>query len=65
MPCSANLCSAMKLVTRFFLGCSLLLTAWILTGCATTDSTDNEASRPWNTPRQWETGLPGFTNDRR
>lgn len=35
------------------------------TGCKTPESSENEASRPWNAPRQWETGLPGFSNERR
>jgi hypothetical protein len=42
-----------------------LLAAWVLTGCKTTEDSDNEASRPWNAPRSWETGLPGFQNERR
>jgi hypothetical protein len=33
---------------------SLLLT---LVGCASTDP-DNQSARPWNAPKQWETGLP-------
>jgi len=42
-----------------------LLAACVLTGCKTTEDTENEASRPWNAPRSWETGLPGFQNERR
>lgn len=41
-----------------------LFVAVALTGCKTTED-DNEASRPWNAPRSWETGLPGFQNERR
>ena len=55
----------MKLVARLFLGVCLLLTAWLFTGCKTPESSENEASRPWNAPRQWETGLPGFNPERR
>jgi type IV pilus biogenesis protein CpaD/CtpE len=33
---------------------SLLLT---LVGCASTDP-DNQSARPWNAPKNWETGLP-------
>jgi len=45
---------------------SLSLTC-LLSGCKSPESAENEASRPWNAPRQWETGLPGFNNyyDRR
>jgi len=42
-----------------------LFVAVVLTGCKTTEDGDNEASRPWNAPRSWETGLPGFQNERR
>lgn len=42
-----------------------LFAAWVLTGCKTTEDSENEASRPWNAPRSWETGLPGFQNERR
>ncbi len=43
----------------------VLLAGLFLTGCKTTDDVDNETSRPWNQPRSWETGLPGFQQDRR
>ncbi len=36
----------------------LLLTAIAFGGCASTES-ENESVRPWNTPKSWETGLPG------
>jgi hypothetical protein len=42
-----------------------LIVGWVATGCTTPESSDNEASRPWNAPRSWETGLPGFQNERR
>jgi hypothetical protein len=42
-----------------------LTVVFTFTGCASTDDTDNETSRPWNAPRSWETGLPGFQQDRR
>lgn len=45
----------------------LLLAALVLPllpGCATND--ENLSERPWNTPRNWETGLPsGMTDERR
>jgi hypothetical protein len=35
-----------------------------LTGCASTEP-DNLSERPWNTPKNWETGLPsGMTEGR-
>lgn len=54
--------------TTFRVSCLalLLLCAGLLTGCKTPETSENEASRPWNAPRNWETGLPGFNNyDRR
>ena len=35
----------------------LLVNLALLTGCATSEP-DNESSRPWNTPKSWENGLP-------
>ena len=43
----------------------VLLAGLVVTGCKTPESADNEASRPWNAPRSWESGLPGMQNDRR
>jgi len=38
----------------------------LLTGCATTeDEQTNYSERPWNTPRDWETGLPSMMNQGR
>jgi hypothetical protein len=56
----------MKLVRRNIV-CVLfaLLAGWAVSGCKTPETSENEASRPWNAPRQWETGLPGFQNERR
>lgn len=36
-----------------------LLAACLLTlvGCASTDP-ENQSARPWNAPKNWETGLP-------
>lgn len=31
---------------------------WALTGCATTDDSENLSERPWNTPKSWEGGMP-------
>lgn len=35
----------------------LLGLASLIAGCASTEP-DNESSRPWNTPKSWENGLP-------
>lgn len=35
----------------------LVLASLGLNGCATNDP-DNLSSRPWNSPKSWETGLP-------
>ena len=43
----------------------LLAASWGGSGCKTPETSDNETSRPWNAPRQWETGLPGFQQERR
>ena len=36
----------------------LVVTSLLVSGCATEES-GNMSSRPWNTPKGWETGLPG------
>jgi hypothetical protein len=30
-------------------------------GCSTTSDHENISSRPWNTPRGFDTGIPGFS----
>jgi hypothetical protein len=51
----------MKPLLRSTLGLLLaLLASFGAAGCKTSESSENEASRPWNAPRSWETGLPGF-----
>jgi|CZKM01.1.fsa_nt_gi outer membrane biogenesis lipoprotein LolB len=35
----------------------LALAAIVLCGCASTES-DNMSERPWNSPQNWENGLP-------
>lgn len=35
-----------------------------LTGCQSTESR-NASARPWNSPRGWETGMPGMINEGR
>jgi hypothetical protein len=41
----------------------LLAMAGGVVGCASTE-TDNASSRPWNTPKGWETGLPSGMYER-
>jgi hypothetical protein len=36
----------------------VLLAALLLGGCATTEP-ENESVLPWNTPKNWEGGMPG------
>lgn len=36
----------------------------LVSGCSTVEP-DNQSSRPWNSPKGWEGGVPGMTNDRR
>ena len=56
----------MKCLLRTMLCLGLLLLAvWGGAGCKTPESADNETSRPWNAPRQWETGLPAFQQNER
>jgi type IV pilus biogenesis protein CpaD/CtpE len=47
-----------RLARVFLLAVCLAAIAGALSGCATTDP-ENESVRPWNTPKQWENGLPG------
>jgi hypothetical protein len=30
----------------------------LLVGCATDHDMENASARPWNAPKNWETGLP-------
>jgi hypothetical protein len=42
----------------------LTLTVFLLTlvlassGCSTTTESENLSSRPWNTPKSWQNGMP-------
>lgn len=36
----------------------------LATGCGTTEP-DNMSTRPWNSPKGWEGGVPGMLYDRR
>ena len=36
----------------------LVLAGFGISGCASTEDSDNASVRPWNSPKGWETGLP-------
>jgi hypothetical protein len=56
----------MKTCLRFTLGLLLLVLAGLAgSGCASTETIDNASSRPWNSPRGWESGLPMGINEGR
>jgi hypothetical protein len=38
---------------------ALVLLAMGSSGCSTTTESENLSSRPWNTPKSWEHGMPG------
>ena len=54
-------------ILKFALSAFLFSVAVLgLTGCATTEEDQmNYSERPWNTPRDWETGLPSTLNQGR
>ena len=45
---------------------ALVLGSFTFTGCQSVDEQKNTSHRPWNQPKPWEQGVPGFLqNDRR
>lgn len=45
---------------------ALFVGACFFSGCKSTEEPKNQSSRPWNQPKGWESGVPGFLqNDRR
>jgi hypothetical protein len=36
----------------------LVAVGLLLVGCATDHDMENASARPWNAPKNWETGLP-------
>jgi predicted small secreted protein len=52
------------LVIRFLLLMVALAAAALTTGCNTPEP-GNQSSRPWNSPKSWEGGVPGMLYDRR
>ncbi len=55
----------MSLLRQITLLLVLVAASLSISGCGSPETIENESSRPWNTPRSWETGLPGFQQDRR
>lgn len=49
---------------RCLLAALALGSALLVSGCNTTEP-DNMSSRPWNSPKGWESGVPGMIYDRR
>jgi uncharacterized protein YceK len=43
----------------------LFVVAFGLSGCASTQESDNASVRPWNAPNGWETGLPSTMTEGR
>jgi len=41
------------------------LAAVACAGCSTTDELSNTSSRPWNQPRGFDVGLPGYMDQNR
>ena len=50
---------------RLILSLSFLLALAGLTGCASTQDSENASVRPWNTPKGWENGLPSTMQEGR
>jgi len=45
---------------------ALVVGTFTFTGCQSMEEPGNNSSRPWNQPKPWEQGVPGFLqNDRR
>ena len=49
---------------RCLLALIALGTVLLTSGCNTPEP-DNQSSRPWNSPKGWEGGVPGMLYDRR
>jgi hypothetical protein len=37
----------------------------LISGCASSQESDNRSERPWNAPKSWETGLPMGVGEQR
>jgi hypothetical protein len=52
------------MISRFFLIAAVAFVLVTMSGCATTES-ENASTRPWNTPKSWEHGLPSAMTEGR
>ena len=53
-----------RLLGRMLIVFGALMTGLLVTGCTSTGP-DNLSTRPWNSPKGWEGGVPGMLYDRR
>lgn len=51
-------------LARCLLAALALGTALLAAGCNSPEP-DNQSTRPWNSPKSWEGGVPGMLYDRR
>jgi hypothetical protein len=54
-----------RLSVRVVLCFSLLLLGLAISGCASTQDSNNASVRPWNAPMGWENGLPSTMQEGR
>jgi hypothetical protein len=50
--------SLLRVCSSGLLALFLVLMIFGISGCASTQDSDNASVRPWNTPKGWENGLP-------
>lgn len=55
---------ARQLIRQFSIFAILTL-ALVLIGCKSNNQPKNRSSRPWNSPKGWESGVPGFLQNER
>ncbi len=51
--------------SRWMMAVAVGAVAASLTGCATTEDDLSKSERPWNTPKNWESGLPSSMTEGR
>lgn len=47
-----------RILSRLLVGLALGAVAAALSGCKTTEDDMSSNERPWNAPKNWESGLP-------
>ncbi len=50
---------------RWFVLLALAVAGLGISGCASTNDSDNASVRPWNAPKGWENGLPSTITEGR